>query len=229
MGWSSAWLSDSVSFTDFYVGAAGLSVPGAAGAGGKATFAYTGKQLNDALRYLPLQSTGVVFVQFLSQFGAQSGGGTPTIRLSSLAGVTGGVGNNGACGSPVYAILDASLQPIASSCSTTPLAALRAVVLRIDYAANHTRMWVMPSLTGFDYLNPPAPSAEYLGLAPAFDRIAFYSRNPASIDELRVFRVSAGPTTAPWAVPANSAGALFAVSALMLVLAGAVSSRRSRL
>ena len=190
-GWSGAWVSDSSAFTDFRVNATSLTLPGVASAGGRAVFVAAGTQLNDAARTLPLQNTGVVFVQFLAQFGSQSSGGTPNIRFSSSGALTGAVGNNGACGSPVYAILNNNLQAIPASCSAVALASLRAVVLRIDHTANNTRMWVLPDLTGFDYLNPPSPSAEYDGLAPAFDRIAFYSRNPANIDEFRVFRVDA--------------------------------------
>lgn len=189
-GWSGAWVSDSVSFTDFYTNATSLTAAGVASAGGRAVYR-AGSQLNDAARTLPLQNTGVLFVQFLAQFGTQSGGGTPNIRFSSSGVPTGAVGNNGACGSAVYAILNNGLQPIAGSCSAVTLATLSAVVLRIDYTANNTRMWVLPGLTGFDYLNPPTPSAVYDGLAPAFDRIAFYTRNPANIDELRIFRVDA--------------------------------------
>lgn len=189
-GWSGAWVSDSPAFSDFRVNGTGLTLPGVASAGGRAVYR-AGSALNDAARTLPLQNTGVVFVQFLAQFGSQSSGGTPNIRFSSSGAPTGAVGNNGACGSPVYAILNNNLQAIPASCSAVALASLRAVVLRIDHTANNTRMWVLPDLTGFDYLNPPTPSAEYNGLAPAFDRIAFYSRNPANIDELRIFRVEA--------------------------------------
>ena len=189
-GWSGAWVSDSVSFTDFYTNAASLAVTGVASAGGRAVYR-AGSQLNDAARTLPLQNTGVVFVQFLAQFGTQSGGGTPNIRFSSSGALTGAVGNNGACGSAVYAILNNNLQAIPASCSAVTLATLSAVVLRIDYTANNTRMWVLPGLSGFDYLNPPTASAEYDGLAPAFDRLSFYTRNPANIDELRIFRVDA--------------------------------------
>lgn len=226
-GWAGAWVSDSPSFTDFFTQATGLTVPGVAGAGGKMEFRAAGSQLNDAARNLPLQNSGVVYLQFLSQFGAQSGGGTPSIRLvSSATGLTGGVGNNGGCGAPVYAILSATLSPIPASCSAVTLGTLSGVVLQIDYVANITRMWVLPSLSGFDYLNPPAPSAEYVGLAPAFDRIAIYSRSPARIDELRVFRVaeSAPPSAQP--IPTLSVGALTALTGL-LVLAAVRFGRRS--
>lgn len=217
-GWSSDWLSDSVSFTDFYTDPIGLNVPGVVGVGGKIVFKFIGNLLNDAARTLPMQDSGVVFIQFLSQFGTQSGGGTPSVRLVSSGVLTGGVGNNGGCsGSKVYAILDATLSPVAASCSSVLLSALSVVVLRIDYTSNITRMWVLSDLTGFDYLHPPAPSAEYAGLAPAFDRIAIYSRSPASLDELRVFRV-VDPAASALPVPAISTWALWGGSALLLLL-----------
>ncbi|OJU00607.1 MAG: hypothetical protein BGN90_18290 [Acidovorax sp. 65-7] len=167
-------------------------------------------------------------MQFVSQFGTQSGGGTPNLRFINAGVTTGAVGNNGACGSPVYAILDNTLQPAAGACSTVALNTLSAVVLRIDYTANLTQMWVLSSLSGFDYLNPPAPSASYAGLSPAFQRIAFYSRSPASIDELKVFRVTA-PPSAPSPVPGlagEGVGVLAALLALAAAWRGASRLRR---
>lgn len=224
-GWTSAWVSDSPAFTDFFTNATGLALPGVTASGGRAVFRAAGTQINDAARSLPLQNTGVVFIQFLSQFGAQSGGGTPNIRLDSSGVRTGGIGNNGGCGSPVYAILDSNLAPVAASCSAVSLSTLRVVVVRIDYTANVTRMWVLPDLTGFDYLNPPAPSAEFSGLAPAFNRIALYSRSPASIDELRVFRVANVEPASAQPIPTLSSWAIGVLSALLL-LAGLRFGRR---
>ena len=222
-GWTGAWVSDSPAFTDFFTNATGLSLPGSVGSGGRAVFRSAGPQINDAARRLPLLNTGVVFIQFLSQFGAQSGGGTPNIRLDASGIRTGGIGNNGGCGSPVYAILDSNLAAV--SCSAVSLSALSAVVVRIDFNANVTSMWVLPSLTGFDYLNPPAPSAENIGLAPAFDRIALYSRSPASIDELRVFRVANVVPASAHPIPTLSSRAIGALTALFL-LAGLLLWRR---
>lgn len=227
-GWSGPWESDSVSFTDFVVGGTSLSVPGLTSSGGSAVFVFNGTNLNDARRDLALQNSGVVFLQFASQFGTQSGGGTPSIRLVNTAtGLTGGIGNNGSCGAPVYAILDTTLQaPLASACSAVSLSTLAAVVVRIDYTTSNTKMWVLPSLVGFDYLTPPAPSAEYPGLAPVFDRIALYSRDPAAIDELRVFRVAAaavGVQPVPLGTPAG-----LAITALVLAAFAARRLRRQK-
>ena len=226
-GWTSAWLSDSLSFTDFFTNSAGLSIPGLTGAGGKLVFYFAGSPLNDATRSLPLQNSGVVYVQFLSQFGAQSGFGTPNIRFFNSDTLTGAVGNNGFCGGPVYAILNSGLEAIAASCSTVSLSLLRAVVLRIDYASNTTQMWALSDLSGFDYFNPPAPSAVYAGLAPAFNRIALYTRDPASIDELKILRVNAEPSS-PQAVPGLSGATLGLLSVLVALGALLRHLRRAR-
>jgi hypothetical protein len=215
-GWSGPWFSHSPSFTDFRTNGTSLTVPGVTSAGGKMVYV-AGSQLNDSARSLPLQNSGVVFVQFLSQFGTQSGGGTPTVRFVSSGPAQFWIGNNGACGAAVYAILDPSVAgpaPGDPACSNVALSQLRAVVVRIDYATSNTQMWVLPSLSGFDYLNPPAPSATYAGLAVAFDTIAFYARTPASIDELRIFRLDPALAPATQTVSAVAGSAITATTAL---------------
>lgn len=216
-GWSGDWVSDSGAFSDFITNGTSLSVTGVTSSGGRMVYS-AGTAINDSARALPLQNSGVVFLQFLSQFGTQSGGGTPSIRLSSSGGASAWLGNNGGCGAAVYAILDAAtsfVPPVGSSaCSSVSLSTLSVVVLRIDYTANTTRMWVLSNLTGFDYLNPPAPSAERTGLAPAFDRIAIYSRTPGSIDELRVFRVDAALSPATQSVSGSVGAAITSTTVL---------------
>lgn len=225
-GWTGPWASHSNFFDSFTVGATSPSVPGVTSSGGSVVFrSGGGTLLNDSVRPLPLQNSGVLFLQFVAQFSTQSGGGTPTIRLFSSGALSGAVGNNDQCSTPVYAILNNNLEaPISAACSTVPLSDLVAVVVRIDYGANTTRMWVLSSLSGFDYLNPPAPSAEYVGLAPVFDRIALYSRDPATIDELRVFRVAAAPVTAAQPVPVGTPALWVGLAGLL----GFLASRRLR-
>lgn len=209
-GWSGPWFSHSSSFTDFRTNGTSLSVPGLTSAGGKFVYA-AGSGLNDSARSLPLQNSGVVYVQFLSQFGTQSGGGTPSIRFLSSGPAQFWIGNNGACGAAVYAILDPSAggpAPGNPACSNVLLSQLRAVVVRVDYTAGNTKMWLLSSLIGFDYLNPPAPSATYAGLAVAFDTLAFYARTPASIDELRIFRLDASLSPATQTVSALAGTAI---------------------
>lgn len=220
-GWTTPWEFENPNFSRLQVDATGLTVTGASSTGGGLVYVFNGAlQLGHAARSLPQQDTGVVFVQFLSQFGTQSGGGSPTVRFGAAW-----VGNNGGCGSPVYALIDTAAGVY--ECTTVPLATLSAVVLRIDYTAQTTQMWVLPSLIGFDYLNPPAPTVQRAGFAPVFSRFSLYARNPALIDEFKVFRMAnvvPVPVT-PQPVPANSWGALGAVSGLIL-LAGWWRRRR---
>ncbi len=228
-GWTSAWASDSPAFPDFATNATGLTYPGLATTGGRMDWQNGGSQLNDAVRTLPLSNSGVIFLQFLAQFGTQSGGGTPNFRLSNGSTMTGAIGNNGACGSPVYAILDNTLNPAAggTSCSNASLSALSLVLVQIDYDHTTTKMWVNPNLATFDYLNPPTPQAQAVGLAPAFDRIAIYSRSPASIDELRVMRVVA-PTMTPQPVSSLSLAALLLLSLMLFTWASVQRLQRER-
>lgn len=88
-------------------------------------------------------------------------------------------------------LLDNTLTPAADGSSSTSsnLSALNLVLVQIDYSNVITRIWVNPDLAAFDYLNPPTPHASYAGLAPAFDKIAPYSRSPAMVDELRILRM----------------------------------------
>jgi hypothetical protein len=150
-------------------------------------------------------NSGVVFIQFLSQFGSSSGGGTPNIRLLNGGSVTGGFGGNGGIYGGVMSILDASLNPAAngSSSSSASLSALNLVVARIDYQNDSTSLWVNPNLSAFDYEAPTSPDATYAGLAPAFNTIAIYSRSPGNVDELSV---QAEPVPEPTTVMLMIAG-----------------------
>lgn len=224
-GWTSAWLSDSVSFTDFRTNATGLTYAGLAATGGRIVW-FAGSALNDAARTLPLVNSGVVYMQFLAQFGAQSGGGTPNFRLFNGATLTGAIGGNGGCPGTVYSILDNGLAPQAggASCSAAPLGTLSLVLVRIDYDNPGTRMWINPNLATFDHLNPPASQAQFTGLAPAFDRIAIYSRSPGNIDELSVFRVS--PPGPPQSIPTLSIGAIVLLGVALLAAMRMAIARR---
>jgi hypothetical protein len=149
-------------------------------------------------------NSGVVYLQFLSQFGSSSGGGTPNIRLSNSGSLTGGFGGNGGSFGSVMSILDASLSPAANGSSSTSanLSTLSFVIARIDYQSHTTSLWVNPNLSTFDYENPSAPNATYAGLAPAFNSIAIYSRSPANLDEFSVMTET---------VPEPASGSLMAI------------------
>jgi hypothetical protein len=188
-GWSTAWVLDYTPGISLGVSGTGLSYAGLSTSGGSATWGPGGNLISEASRTLPLVNSGVVYLQFLGQFGATSGGGTPNLRLSASGLLTGGIGGNGGTYGSVVSILDTTLNSAANGSSSTSasLSALNFMVVRIDYAANETRLWTNPNLATFDYGNPSVSDATYIGLAPAFDRIAIYTRNPGTIDELAVY------------------------------------------
>ena len=195
-GWTSAWAHLYGSGSSLQVSASGMSYTGLTSSGGSAVWGSGGNGISEATRNLPLVDSGIVYVEFLSQFGSTSGGGTPNLRLFHSGALTGGLGGNGGTYGARMSILDNNLNAASdgSSSSLANLSSLNYVVVRIDYQNNDTEMWVNPNLSTFDYENPTTPNASYAGLAPAFDSLAFYTRNPASLDE---FRVMAEPVPEP--------------------------------
>ena len=196
-GWSGAWVNDYGSGASLGVSATGLSYSGLSTTGKSATWASGGNGISEDSRSLPLVNSGVVYIQFLAQFGATGGGGTPNLRLYSGSTLTGGVGSSGAAPANVISILGTDLNPLSNGTSSTSasLSSLNLIVTRIDYAANDTRMWINPNLASFDYSNPGTPNAIYSGLAPAFDTIAFYTRSPGTVDELAVYSAVPEPSS----------------------------------
>ena len=187
-GWTTAWSRTYAPGGDFQVSSTGLTYSGLPTTGGSIVWGSGGTTgISEDSRSLLRLDTGLVYVQFLGQFGASSGGGTPNIRLLDGGTLTGGFGANGGS---TMSILNASLQPASggSSSSSAALSSLNLVVARIDYQNNDTKMWVNPDLSTFNYQTPPAANAEYLGLAPTFDTIAIYSRSPANVDEIMVMQ-----------------------------------------
>jgi hypothetical protein len=193
-GWATAWTNDYSSGASFNVIATGMTYSGLTTSGGSIAWGSGGNGISEDSRTLSLMDSGVVYIQFLSQFGSSSsGGGTPNIRLYDSGALTGGFGSNGGS---TMSILNSLLQPASggSSSSSASLTALNLVVGRIDYENDITMMWVNPDLSTFDYQNPAAPDATYTNLAPAFNTIAIYSRSPANLDE---FTVMAEPAPEP--------------------------------
>lgn len=195
-GWSTGWIRDYGSGATFNVNATGLTYAGLTTTGGRLEWGSGGNGISENSRTLPLVDDGVVYIQFLAQFGSSSGGGTPNLRLYKEGALTGGIGGNGGTFGGVFSILDTTLSPASngSSSSSTSLSTLSLVVTRIDYVNQSTSLYLNPNLATFNYLNPGTPQATFAGLAPAFDQIALYSRSPASFDELRV--ISAVPEPA---------------------------------
>jgi len=187
-GWTSSWLNDYTSGASFQVSSSGLSYSGLTTSGGSVVWGNGGNGISEDSRSLPVMNSGVVFIQFLGQFGSSSGGGTPNIRLIDSGAVTGGLGGNGGPFGGDVSILDATLNPAAngSSSSSASLSSLNLVIARIDYQNESTSLWVNPDLSTFDYENPTAPNASYAGLAPAFNSIAIYTRSPGNVDEISI-------------------------------------------
>jgi len=187
-GWAGAWAHLYTSGASFNVSASGMSYSGLSTSGGSIVWGSGGNGISEDTRSLTPISSGLVYIQFLGQFGSTSGGGTPSIRLLNSASLTGGIGGNGGTYGSTVSILDNTLSPAAngSSSSSASLSALNLVVLRIDYQNFNTMLWVNPDLSTFNYANPTAPNATYANLAPAFDSVAIYSRSPGQVDELKI-------------------------------------------
>jgi hypothetical protein len=187
-GWTSAWTNDYLSGGSFVVSETGMSYSGLSVSGGSAVWSSGGNGISQDARTIPLMYSGVVYFQFLGQFGSASGGGTPNIRLLNSGTLTGGFGGNGGTYGHFMSILDTSLQPAAdgSSSSSVSLSGLNLVIARIDYENQKTEMWLNPDLSTFSYHLPTAPDATFAGLAPVFDTIALFSRSPGQIDEITI-------------------------------------------
>ncbi len=212
-GWTAAWSKSYGVGGDYQVIGTGLTYPGLDVTGGAVEWGFGGNQINGARRELPRVAEGVVYLQVLTHYANQTGFGTPNLRLyddsSGSIVQTGALGANGAM---FIALLDPiNLQPLASSTAT--LNALRLSVVRFDYEANETSLWVDPDLSTFDYAAPPAADAVATGFAPTFTMIDPFTRIGSRFDELKVMRLvpPAPPAPAPPAVPAEPPLAVMAV------------------
>ena len=143
-------------------------------------------------RQIPVQNSGVTYIQLLVNFGSQRGGGTPNIRLSDGTGnQSGGFGFGDGAPSPGISILNSALTPLNDGRSTAgTLNALNLVILRIDYASNKTTLYINPDLSTFSYLSPPTPTASYPNLAPEVKTINFFARSGVQYDELKIYSVT---------------------------------------
>jgi len=223
-GWTSAWQNNG--HNPMQVATPGvLTYSGVTPTGGQINWGVGPSQISDATRTLPAVNSGVVFVRFLAQFSAQSGGGTPNLRFLSGGIETGAIGGNGGCPGIYYSILDDALSPALppAGCTGKSLAAMSLVLVRIDYTSSITKMWVNPVLSSFDYLSPPAPDAQ-ANLAPAIDQVSLYMRG-GSFDELSIFRVTAAAPVTAQPVPGLAWPSLLGL-ALGIALTAAALRRR---
>lgn len=188
-GFSGAWYSHYGSTSDYNI-ATGLTYANITSAGGSAgACSSTNLQICGIARNFPAQESGVFYFQMIANFGTQTGSGTPTFRFFDSASVlSGGIGGNGGT---AISILGTDLQPKAGgSSSFGTLNATSFVVLQIDFYSKLSQMWVNPNMATFDYFNPPAADATYVGLAPKMYTMSIYARQfGAKYDEFKIYRV----------------------------------------
>lgn len=192
-GWTAGWVNDYTSGDSLTVSSTGLTYSGLT-TGGSATWSgASGNGISEDSRYLPMQDSGVVYIQFLCQFGTQSGGGTPNLRFTdSLTNLVFGIGANGGTYGQNISLLVPNLSPAANGSQTatnSSLPSLNLVVAQVDYDDDTISMWVDPDLTNFDYAAPPAADATaILGSAPDFNNVAIDVRQ-GSISDLEIISV----------------------------------------
>lgn len=186
VGWISPWLSGYASGS-LQVETLSLSVSGVPASGGKAVWGTGEFGISSSRRQLEPIESGVVYLEFIALFSAQTGGGTPNIRLKRGGPVTAGIGGNGL---NTYAILDENLNAIAGGVSTALLSEQARIIVRFDYGCRTTTMWTNPDAT-FDFISPPASSISVTGFAPTFDELEFIGR-AIEVDGIRLYRVT-GP------------------------------------
>jgi hypothetical protein len=185
--WSGAWDWTYTSGGSLVTDATGFTYPGLVTSGGKATWGPGSNQIAQCQRSLPRQHAGVTYFQLIMQT-ANGGFGTPSIRmLDSVApGQTWAIGNNGGADTTHITIMDGSLTPVPGGVSTALLSAVNLVIVRIDYDAQATSVFINPDMSTFDYGAPPAATLSISNFAPAFDLISINFRVSSSLDELHI-------------------------------------------
>lgn len=192
-GFTNAWTYGSLT-SNYGMSSPTLTYSGITSAGGFVNgCSILNGQLCAVSRNIPLQSTGKVYVQMIVDFGSQSGGGTPQLRLMDESSQwTGGVGANGGTHGSKVSILDSTLNPnIDGSSSAGSLNGQQFMILGIDYAENKTSLWLNPDMNTFSYYTNPTPSTVYLSLAPRIQTLYFISRyTNMKFDELKIYNLT---------------------------------------
>jgi hypothetical protein len=195
-GFTNAWQDayyNSNGSSNYSIQTPGLTYSGLTTAGGYMySCSSTPNQVCGVSRQIPTQSSGVLYIQMLVNFGSQRGGGTPNIRLSDGSGTqSGGFGYGDGAPSPGISIMNAALTPLSDGSSTAgTLNALNLVIIRIDYSANRSTMYLNPDLATFSYLSPPTASATYPNFAPEVKTLSFFARNGVQYDEVKIYTVT---------------------------------------
>jgi len=140
-------------------------------------------------RDVPSQTTGVLYLQFLANFGSESGGGsgTPHLRLYDGTDLKLLIGRN--TSSSYWELYDHNTQTTVTTDKT--LNALRLIIIRLDYDNGGIKMWIDPTLNAFNYSSPPEPTTEIPNIsAPSFNNLQIYLRSNSSpgIDEIHAFK-----------------------------------------
>jgi len=171
----------------------GLTYSGLTTAGGYIySCSSTPNQVCGVSRQIPVQNSGVTYIQLLVHFGSQYGSGTPNLRFNNSAGArVGGLGSNGGTYGAKVSILDENMAAKSDGTSSAGLLnTLNLVILRIDYSQNKTSLYLNPNLSTFSYLTPPTADGNFPGFAPEIKTIEFFARNGVQYDELKVYNVS---------------------------------------
>ena len=191
-GFTNNW-SDAYSGSNYSIATPGLTYPGLTTAGGYMySCSATPNQVCGVSRQIPAQSSGVIYLQMIANFGSQNGGGTPNLRFNDAAGArVGGLGSNGGTYGTKISILDADLAPKSDGTSSAgTLNADTLIILRIDYTRTISTLYLNPDMSTFSYFNPPTADATWSGLAPSIKTIEFFSRSGVKYDEFKVYSVT---------------------------------------
>lgn len=181
LGWAGNWEAGFYGNSTMIVYSSGLSYTGLNVTGNKLQWGGPGQyQPHSVRRSINNPNSGIVYIQFISDFNSSSGG---TDRLDlNLEGTT--LASFGGNNSQQKMSILAGGQIINSTYSVYDLSL---VVIQIDYTNNTTKMWVKPTLSTFDYSNPGTPDAIYNN-SIAFDQISLTFRSGGQIDEITVFK-----------------------------------------
>lgn len=179
-GWSGAWEGVHPNFTDLLVFSPGLSYTGFSTTGYCA--GYVSSNGGDAGRTLNAASNSnhnVVWLAFLGNYSRQGGGFSNVRLLNGASTVTGGIGGND--NYAYWAILDNDLKATTFS-STEFDGNTHLALVKFDYTAETSSLWMDPVISTFDGTEPPSMTVAF---APVFDRIHLYNRyNDIATDEI---------------------------------------------
>lgn len=169
-GWSGAWFSSHPTFPDLTVNGTGFTYTNFTTSGGRTT--YTSGTSGDGGRQLAAASNAaynVIWLAFIGNY-TQQGGGSNNLRLLNSSSVVGGVGGNDNYAN--WSILNSLLQ--ASTFTSSPLnGTTRLALLKFDYTAGTSSLWMDPAVSSFDGTQTPSMTVNF---APVFDRIDLYNK-----------------------------------------------------